>query len=124
MARLIKRGELWIVNLDPGFGRELHKKRPALVISQNSLHKDTTNAIIIPASSKAPQVIGIEMVLVGKNEGLDKQSVLLPVFIRSIDQERLVKRIGKVSKTKLAQVEEALKIVLGLTEEEINENYQ
>lgn len=118
MARLIKRGELWIVDLDPGFGREVHKKRPALVISQNSLHQDTTNAIIIPVSSQVPQIIGIEMVLVGKDEGLDKQSVLLPVFVRSIDQDRLVKRIGKLSKDKLAQVEQALKIVLGVTEEE------
>ncbi len=114
----MKRGEIWLVNLEPGFGREIHKKRPALVLSKNSIHTDTTHIIIVPASSLVPKIIGIEMVTVGKKEGLDKQSVLLPIFIRSIDQERLIKKVGKVSKIKLKEIEEAVKIVLDFKHEE------
>lgn len=112
MARIINRGDIWLVDLDPGFGREIHKKRPALIVSTNAIHSDTTNAIIIPASSHVPKTIGVEMVVVGKKEGLDKPSVLLPVFIRHIDKERLIKKIGSLSKEKLREVEEAIKIVL------------
>lgn len=112
MARIINRGDVWLVDLDPGFGREIHKKRPALIVSTNAIHQDTTNAIIIPASSQVPKTIGVEMVVVGKKEGLDKPSVLLPVFIRHIDQERLIKKISSLSKVKLREIEEALKIVL------------
>ncbi|MBI2613983.1 MAG: type II toxin-antitoxin system PemK/MazF family toxin [Candidatus Levybacteria bacterium] len=119
MAKIIKRGELWLVNLEPGFGREIHKKRPALVVSRNSIHLDTTHVIIVPASTQVPNTVGIEMVLVNKKEGLQQQSVLLPVFIRSIDQERLIKKVGTVTKTKLQEVEDAINIVLDLT----GENY-
>lgn len=118
MARVIKRGELWLVNLEPSFGREIHKKRPALVISANSIQQKIPHVIIIPASSQVPKVIGIEMVLIGRKEGLDKPSVLLPVFIRSIDQERLIKKIGTIAKSKLVEVEEAVKIVLALSNKE------
>lgn len=113
MAKVIKRGDIWLVNLNPGFGREIHKKRPALVISENSVHI-THTTIIIPISSQVPKTIGPEMVTIGKREGLDKPSVVLPLFIRSIDQERLVKRIGKLERAKLAEVEEALKLILAL----------
>ena len=116
MARIIKRGEIWLVNLEPGFGREIRKKRPALVISKHSIHLETTHVVIVPASSQVPRMLGIEMVLIGKTEGLNKKSVLLPIFIRSVDQERLIKKIGTIAKAKLQEVEEAIKIVLDLKE--------
>ncbi len=114
----MKRGEIWIANLEPGFGREIHKKRPAVILSKNSIHANSNHVIIIPASSLVPKIIGIEMILIGKKEGLDKPSVLLPVFIRSIDQKRLIKKVGKLSKAKLQEVEEAVKIILSLRREE------
>lgn len=116
MAKIIKRGQLWLIDLEPASHRELHKKRPALIISDNSIQETTPYVIIIPTSSQVPKTIGVEMVLIGKKEGLNRSSVLLPLFIRSIDQERLVKKIGKVSNEILAQVEEAVQIVLGIIE--------
>lgn len=116
MAKIIQRGELWLVDLEPASHRELHKKRPALIISENTVQETTPYVIIIPTSSQVPKTIGIEMVRIGEKEGLDKPSVLLPLFIRSIDQERLVKKIGEVSDEILAQVEEAVQIVLGIIE--------
>ncbi len=112
----MKRGELWIINLEPGFGREIHKKRPALILSEDSINQKTTNVIIIPASSIVPQTIGVEMIRIGEKEGLRQDSVLLPIFIRSVDHDRLIKKIGELSKKKLHQVEEAIRLVLGLEE--------
>ena len=54
------------------------------------------------------------MVEIGKFKGLDKKSILLPLFIRSIDQKRLHKKIADLSKEKLLEVEDALKLVLGM----------
>ncbi len=117
MARIIKRGEIWLINLEPGFGQEMHKKRPALIISKNSINFQTNHVIIIPASSQIPAILGIEMVLIDKIKGLDKKSVLLPLFIKSVDQERLIKKIGTISKIKLQEVEDTIKIVLDLKKE-------
>lgn len=112
MARVIKRGDIWLVDLEPVLHRELHKKRPALIISNNVVAQETPHVIIIPTSSQVPKPVRIEMVPVGEKEGLKKPSILLPIFIKSIDQRRLIKRVGKVSQGKLKEVEEAIRVVL------------
>lgn len=116
MARLIKRGEIWIVNLKPGFGREIHKKRPALIISTNNYNHTTPYVIVVPISSIVPGIITEDIVPLGKIKSLHKESVLLPLLVKSIDQDRLIKRISRISKIKLLEVEEALKLVLGMTD--------
>ncbi|MBI4036219.1 type II toxin-antitoxin system PemK/MazF family toxin [Candidatus Daviesbacteria bacterium] len=114
MAKLITRGEFWVVNLEPAFGREIHKKRPALIISDNSVNQGTYHVIVIPSSSIVPVSYTSEIIDLGKPRGFDEHSVLVPVLIRSIDQDRLIKKIGQISKSKLQEVEEAVKLVLGL----------
>lgn len=109
-----KRGEFYIADLDPGFGREMRKKRPVLVISHDSINLTRPHAVIIPASTIIPQTISEDMVSLGKPKGFNEESILLPVFIRSIDKDRFVKKIGKISKKKLLEIEKALKLVLGL----------
>lgn len=109
-----KRGEIFVADLNPSFGREIHKKRPVLVISNNILNQVLPTVVIIPFSSIVPQFIGPDMVKVNRQKGLDKSSTLIVNQIRSIDRERLVKKAGKLSKIDLEQVEEAIKIVLDL----------
>lgn len=117
MARLIKRGEFWIVDLEPGFGREIRKKRPGLIISGAKFNQVTSYVIIIPTTSLIPKVISEEMVYLGKPKGFDDESTLLPLYIRSVDKDRLVKRVGKISKEKLMETEEKLRLVLELNQQ-------
>lgn len=114
MARLIKRGDFWIVDLEPGFGREIHKKRPGLIISGNDFNEVTAYVIVIPTSSITPEILSEEMVNLGKPRGFDQESTLLPLYVRSIDKDRLIKKVGKISKEKLTEAEEKLKLVLGI----------
>ena len=114
MAKIIKRGDIWIINLEPSLHREMHKKRPALIVSNNNVHQNTYHVIVIPISSQVPTIIGPEMVLVGKKEGLQQSSVILPLFIRSIDQKRLMKKVGSLTEAKLLEVGESLKLILQL----------
>ncbi|MDO8503703.1 MAG: type II toxin-antitoxin system PemK/MazF family toxin [bacterium] len=109
-----KRGQIYITDLDPSFGREIHKKRPVLIVSSNTFNKGTPYVVVIPVSSIVPNQISIDIVPLGKVSGIHKNSVLLPLFIRSIDKDRLVKRVGSISREKLIEVEEALKLVLGM----------
>jgi len=115
MARLIRRGQIWICDLNPGYGLEIHKKRPVLIIAADEVNRNLHTTIVIPISSQVSSV-GIEKIFLPKNSaGLDKNSVVLPVLVRTVDKERLVKRVGKISEEKLGEVEESLKLVLGLT---------
>jgi len=114
MAGVVKRGEFWIVDLEPGFGREIRKKRPGLIISDNDFNNSTPYVIVIPTTSIVPKVISEEIVVLGKPKGFDQKSNLLPLYIRSVDKNRLIKKVGKISKQKLREAEERLKLVLGI----------
>lgn len=114
MAGLAKRGEFWIVDLEPGFGREIHKKRPGLIISSDKFNEVTPYIIVIPTTSIIPQVMSEEIVYLGKPKGFDQKSTLLPLYIRNIDKNRLIKKVGKISKQKLKETEERIKLVLGM----------
>lgn len=121
MARLkgppkIKRGEIWVVDLKPGTGWEIAKKRPALVISNNSINSISPLVIIIPISSQIPKVFGPERIIISKSQAnLDKDSIAMLTQIRAIDKSRLIKKIGIVRQGTLLEVEDALQLVLGIT---------
>src|SRR3989338_2554320 len=107
-----KRGEIFIADLDPGFGREMRKKRPILVISNNTINKNSNTLIMVPFSSIVPEFMGPNIVDI-ENEGLDKRSAIIVDQIRSVDKGRLINKVGKLTSYKLFEVEDALKIVLG-----------
>lgn len=114
LVKYPKRGEIFVANLNPSFGREIHKKRPVLVISNNILNQILPTVIIIPFSSIVPRFIGPDIVKIKSQKGLDKPSAIIINQLRSIDKERLVKKVGKLSKTNLEEVKDAIKIVLDL----------
>lgn len=107
-----KRGEIFIADLNPSLGYEIHKKRPVLVVSNNILNKTLPTVVIIPFSSIVPQFIGPDIVPFTLQKGLDKKSALIVNQIRTIDKERLKEKVSSISKGKIKEVEEALKIVL------------
>ena len=107
------RSEIWITNFNPSFGTELHKNRPALVISSNEVNKIHPRIIVIPISTK--NYSGLSIVAIAPNRsGLNEESVILPTEIRAVDKIRLIKKIGKISKQKMIEVENAIKLVLGM----------
>lgn len=107
-----KRGEIYVANLDPSVGREIRKKRPVLIISNDIINQNSSTVIILPISSIIPQFIGPDLVKVPEFFGLKKESVVLTTQIRSIDKLRLIKKIGKLPKKFANDVEAALRLVL------------
>jgi mRNA interferase MazF len=89
---VVKRGEIWLVNLDPTVGSEIQKTRPWVVISPPEMHDYLRTAIIAPMSTgsrPAPFRIPVRH---GGKEGL-----ILLDQIRTIDKARLVKRAGAIA---------------------------
>ena len=109
-----KRGDIYTANLDPSFGREIHKKRPVLIVSNDIINQNFSTVIILPMSSIVPQFIGPDLVKVPGSFGLANESVILVTQIRSIDKQRLVSKIGRIPTNIIEDVEFALRIVLGL----------
>ena len=112
----MKRGEIWVVSLDPKKGAEVGKQGPALIV-QTDLLNDVGHptVIIAPISSQAQA----ENVLRYKieNSGLQKGfGFVLIDQIRTVDaSHRLKKRIGKLNASEVEEISLLLKQVLNLS---------
>jgi mRNA interferase MazF len=108
----MKQGELWYANLNPTIGSEQSGMRPLLVISGNLLNSYLNVVICCPLTTKVKNYKG-NLVLQPNNENnLSETSEVLTFHIRSVSKERLVRKIGKISKEELYQVKKCLDEIL------------
>ena len=111
-----KRGEIWLVSLEPVAGHEIGKTRPALVISNNRNNEFSSTVTLIPITSSIEKVYPFE-VLSRKNEsGLAYDSKIKCNQIRTVDRSRLIKISGVLLPDKMTEVESALMIHLDISE--------
>ena len=85
----MKRGEIWLVNLDPTMGSEIRKARPCVVVSPAEMHDHLRTAIIAPMTTRsrpAPFRVGITHA--------GKRGLILLDQIRAVDKARLAKKLG------------------------------
>jgi len=90
---MVKRGEVYWVSLDPTFGTEIKKTRPALVVSPDDLNGALPRVIIAPLTSKG-QSLGCRPEIMFNN----RPSRLLLDQIRSVDKRRLLEKMGEIDK--------------------------
>jgi mRNA interferase MazF len=89
---VVKRFEVYLVNLDPTLEREIQKTRPCLIISPDEMNDHISTVIIAPMTTKGqdyPTRVKCQF------EGKKGQIVLDQ--IRTVDKIRLVKKLGKIS---------------------------
>ncbi len=112
-----KRGEVYLVNFDPTVGAEIKKTRPAVVLQNNIANRYSPVTIVAALSSKFDmQLYPTEILLDTSEGGLKTPSVILLNQIRTIDKQRLVKKIGAISSQTMIKINSALQISLGIVE--------
>lgn len=89
---MVKRGEIWLVNLDPTVGSEIKKSRPCVVISPPELHDHLKTVIVAPMTSKGFSAPFRVPLTHAGTKGL-----ILLDQVRTVDKQRLAKRMGAVS---------------------------
>ena len=112
----LHRGEVYLCSFDPTVGHEIQKTRPALII-QNDVGNRYSPVTIVAAitSTVSPVPYPVEVVIDSTaGNGLDVRSSIRLDQIRTVDHQRLVRRLGAVNNATMAKVDEALKISLGL----------
>jgi len=98
-ARHPKRGEIHLVNLDPTRGREIKKTRPGLVISPDELNAHLQTVIVAPLTSAGkPYPFRISC------QFQNRAGLIVLDQIRTVDRERLVRRLGAMSPPILERV--------------------
>ena len=89
---MVRRGEIWLVNLDPTIGSEIQKVRPCVVVSPAEMHDHRRTVIVAPMTTKsrpAPFRFGITHA--------GQKGLILLDQMRAVDKARLAKKLGAAS---------------------------
>ncbi|MDD2660165.1 MAG: type II toxin-antitoxin system PemK/MazF family toxin [Methylococcales bacterium] len=91
---VVKRFDVYLIELDPAIGSEIKKTRPCVIVSPNEMNCLKT-VLIAPMTTKgfhAPSRVELQF--------QDKTGLILLDQLRSVDKSRLIKKLGTVdSKT-------------------------
>jgi len=109
-----KRGEIWLVVLDPIVGSEIGKTRPAVVISNDRNNEFSNTITVLPVTSYVQEIYPFEVFITKEESGLPIDSKIKCNQIRTLDKSRLVKFSCNITEEKVKKIEEALLIHLGI----------
>jgi len=89
---VVRRFDVFLVGLDPAMGSEIRKTRPCLIVSPDEMNRHIATVIVAPMTTKGrPYPTRVPCRFRGKNG----QIVLDQ--LRTVDKERLARRLGQIS---------------------------
>ena len=116
MGKIINKGDVWIVNLEPSRKGELGKKaRPTVVIQSNDANEILDTVTLIPISSNVLQYDEIHILLKPTRlNGLSRESAVICSHIYTVSMESFIKKIGTITKQELESVARAVLLHLDI----------
>ena len=99
--------EVFLINLDPTIGREIKKTRPCVVISPDEMNSNIQTIIIAPMTTKShdyPTRVKVKF--------QSKSGWIVLDQIRTVDKRRLVKRLGRITRSEIEKVKSVIKEML------------
>jgi mRNA interferase MazF len=116
----VRRGEIWRVDLDPVRGSEANKTRPAVIVSNDRANATAYRlgrgvVTVVPVTSNVDNVYPFQVSLTATSaNGLSADSKAQAEQVRSIAVQRLSGRIGAITADEGRQLDDALRLHLGL----------
>ncbi|MCH8293636.1 type II toxin-antitoxin system PemK/MazF family toxin [Candidatus Poribacteria bacterium] len=111
----VKRGEIWLANLNPTRGSEQAGIRPVLIFQNDVVSKFTTTVLAIPLTTNLRRASLPSCVQISKGEGgLASDSVGLCHQLRVLDKTRLQRKLGMVSQGILSEIESCALFTMGM----------
>jgi mRNA interferase MazF len=114
MKKFPKRGQVWLVNWNPGRGTEQAGIRPALVI-QNDIGNERAPTTIVAAISGTVKRYPMNVLIIPPEGGLDRPSIVKTSQILTVSKERLERCLGHLVPNRMVEVDRALKLSLGIS---------
>lgn len=116
---LMRRGEIWRVDFDTARGSEANKHRPAVIVSNDRANATAARlgrgvVTVVPVTNNVATVYPFQVMLSATVSGLAVDSKAQAEQIRSVATQRLQQRLGQLSPTELAQLDDALRLHLEL----------
>jgi len=114
---MIRRGEVYWVNLDPTVGSEADKTRPALIVSNDINNEHAATVTVLVLSSQLKRIYPFEVFLSKTATGLPDDSKAMAHQIRTIDKRRLIGQplAPSLGDDLMERIEAAIKLHLQLS---------
>ncbi len=111
----MRKGEIWLINLDPTVVAEIRKTRPAVIVSEDAIGVLPLRVIVPLTDWKERYAVASWMIqiLPDAQNGLTKPSAADAFQIRSVSQERFVQCLGVLNRAQLRQILRAIQVVIG-----------
>ena len=100
---MVGRGDVYLVSLDPTQGHEIQKTRPCLLVSPDEMNRTLGTVIVAPMTTHGRPLPSRVSIAFQRKRGF----VVLDQ-LRTVDQTRLLKRLGSVEKATLTRVLDVL----------------
>ncbi len=103
MVAYPRRGNIWLVSLEPTIGSEIKKTRPCVIVSPNQTNKLLKTVIVAPVTSTIKNYPTRVCINFQNRQG----SVALDQ-IRSVDKSRLLQKLGTISQQEGDRIQKIL----------------
>lgn len=107
----MKRGEVWWVTFEPAMGGEIRKQRPAVIVSNDAANRHLNRVQVVPLTSQVAKVYPSEALVAFGG----KQIKAMADQLTTVSKQRLMSCGGELDPAELRQVEQAIKVQLGLS---------
>lgn len=108
----MKQREIWYANLNPGKGSEQHGFHPIVIISGDLLNQYLKVVITCPLTTQIKNYKGNVVLEPNEKNGLSKTSEIMIFHIRSVSKDRLIRKIGNITKEQLLELKIGLDDIL------------
>jgi len=108
------RGDIWFADLNPVRSHEQAGRRPVLVVSVDPFNQSRADLVVVIPITSTLRNIPFHVVIQPPEGGLTQPSALLCEAVRSISKDRLINRRGSVPPRTMTEVEDRLRVLMGL----------
>ena len=114
MDKKIQRGDIFWVDWSPGRGSEQMGKRPSLIIQNDLGNKFSSTTIVSSVTTAVNKPYPFLVSVPSEESGLPQDSIVDLAMIMTVNKDRLGQKCGELSPEKMAEVDQAIKVSLGL----------
>ena len=108
----MKQGEIWIADLNPVRGSEQSGIWPVVVISGNAMNNNLGVSIVCPLTTRLKGYSGCLVLRANNDNGLEADSEVIVFQVRTLAQDRLVRKSGNITSEQLALIKTGLSEIL------------
>ena len=109
-----RRSEVWLVDFGDPIGREQSGRRPAVVVSADSLNESRAGVVVVLPITTTYRGLPSHVEIDQGGSGLDEVSYAKCEDVKSVSEQRLISRLGVVGDEAMFQAARALRFLLDL----------